>query len=375
MNITTQADNNTVKSKVLYMAMELSESKWRLAFGDGIKTCQQVIDARNFLGLSEAIKRAKRKFKLDAASQMISCYEAGRDGFWLHRYLEEQGVKNHVCDSASIEVNRRHRRAKTDRLDAQKLLQNLIWHRRGEKKISLVRVPSAEEEDNRRRHRERSRLKKERTAHRSRIKSLLSLHGIRVEGKLSKERIKECKDWWGKPLGKYITEELTREIDRLELVENQLKGIEEEMQEEIKTKEDEAYKLVRTLKSLRGIGTTSAWVLVMEWFSWRKFKNRREVGGAAGLVGTPYDSGASQREQGISKAGNPVIRTLMIELSWMWLRYQPDSKLSRWFYERFGGASSRSKKVGIVALARKLLIALWKLSETGEMPEGAIFSN
>lgn len=371
MTLPTRFSNDTTSRGILYMAMELSQSKWQLAFGDGIKVRQITMDANDTERLKKEILKAKAKFGLAPETAVISCYEAGRDGFWLHRYLEKQGIKNHVIDSSSIKVNRKSRHAKTDRLDAEKLLKQLIQYARGEEKLQIARVPSEMEEDRRRMHRERERLKKERTGHTNRIRSLLTLHGIKCKGKKPwKKYIEEVVDWQGAPLPVYQKEELLREAERLAMVETQLKALESKMVACLKEGEDPAFMQVQTLMNLKALGEVSAWVLIMEWFSWRRFKNRREVGAAAGLVGSPYDSGESQREQGITKAGNSRIRALMIELSWSWLRYQPNSELSKWFDERFNHGK-RSRKIGIVALARRLLIAIWRYVETGELPKGA----
>jgi transposase len=369
----TAFKNDTTPEAILYMAMELSQNKWSLAFGTGVKARHVVIEANDRLRLLEEIQKAKVKFGLPESSEVMSCYEAGRDGFWLHRFLEKEGVINIVLDSSSIKVDRKARRAKTDRLDAGKLLRQLIHHLRGEEKLQVARVPSEADEDRRRMHRERERLKKERTGHTNRTKSLLALFGIKCKSKgrkTWKEYLETVTDWKGSLLPQYQKEELLREAQRLEVVEQQLKELESSMLEQLKTSDTVVYSQIKQLKSVKGIGDVSSWVLIMEWFGWRKFKNRREVGAAAGLVGTPYDSGESQREQGITKAGNCRIRALMIELSWSWLRYQPDSDLSKWFDERFNHGK-RSRKVGIVALARKLLIAIWRYIETGELPKGA----
>lgn len=371
MTKTVRFANDTASIDTLYMAMELSQSKWHIAFGAGGKIRQIVIEANEVLSLQEEIKKAKEKFRLSPETEVISCYEAGRDGFWIHRYLEGNHIKNYVVDSSSIKVNRKSRRAKTDRLDAEKLLKQLIQHVRGEDKLQVARVPSEAEEDKRRMHRERERLKKERTAHTNRIRSLLNLHGIKCKGKKKwKKYLDEVVDWKGDFLPGYQKEELIREADRLEIVEAQIKELESKMAEELKTNKDSAFVNIQRLMDLKGIGEVSSWVLIMEWFGWRKFNNRREVGAAAGLVGTPHDSGDSQREQGITKAGNSRIRALMVELSWSWLRYQPESDLSKWFDKRFN-QGKRSRKVGIVALARRLLIAIWRYVTTGEIPKGA----
>lgn len=371
MNITAQVLNNTATTGILYMALELSQSKWHLAFGNGMKIRQVVLEANDVDSLQEEIKKAKDKFRLPPEVPVISCYEAGRDGFWIHRYLEENGIKNHVIDSSSIKVDRKARRAKTDRLDAEKLLNQLINHVLEREKFKVARVPTEAEEDRRRMHRERERLKKERTGHTNRIKSLLNLHGIKCKGKKQwKTYLDEIVDWKGNLLPIFLKEELLREVDRLELIEKHVKELESKMAERLEKSEDLVFKQIEQLKKLKGIGDVSSWVLIMEWFGWRKFNNRREIGAAAGLVGTPCDSGNSQKELGISKAGNNRIRALMIELGWSWLRYQPNSDLSKWFDKRFNH-SKRFRKIGIVALARRLLIAIWRYVTTGELPKGA----
>ncbi len=371
--IATASINNNVLGNVLYMAMELSQKKWCLAFGNGVKLRQVTLDSNDRLGLFEAIHQAKEKLGLTEDAKVLSCYEAGRDGFWIHRFLTSEGIENIVIDSSSIKVDRKNRRAKTDRLDASQMLKQLILHVRGDDKLQIARVPSELEEDRRRVHRERERLIKERTGHTNRIKSLLTLFGIKFKNKGWKSwetYLTDVKSWKGESLPEDQKAELLREAKRLEMVETQLKELESLRLKRLETQSEEVYKKVNLLKGLKGIGDIGAWVFVMEWFGWRQFKNRREVGAAAGLVGAPYDSGESRREQGITKAGNYRIRTLSIELAWCWLRYQPESELSRWFNERFN-QGKRSKRVGIVALARKLLIALWRYVEAGEMPQGA----
>lgn len=372
MTEATRLTNHNAPQSVLYMAMELSHSKWHLAFGDGCQRRLVVIAARDRVALAAEIKKAKERFKLAADAPVYSCYEAGRDGFWIDRYLEEQGIKNQVVDSSSIDVNRKQRRAKTDRLDAEKLLKKLILYRRGDEKLSVARVPSQEAEDRRRVHREREALKKERIRHTNRIKSLLNLHGIAYQEKRRKDwksYLEEARDWKGEALPRHQKEELHRIVERLELTEKQLKAVEKQMQEELETSQEPVFDRIRQLMQVKGLGDIGSWILVMEWLGWREFSNRREVGAAAGLVGSPHDSGESRREQGISKAGNSRIRALMLQLAWGWLRYQPNSELSRWFQERFNHGG-RSRKIGIVALARKLLIALWRYVTDGVLPEG-----
>lgn len=365
--------NNTTKSGVLYMALELSQNKWCIAFGNGVKKRQVTLDSNDQLGLCREIEKAKKELVSSGAVQVVSCYEAGRDGFWIHRWLTSCGIENIVIDSSSLKVDRKSRQAKTDRLDASRMLSQLIRHARGEERLQIARVPSELEEDRRRMHRERERLVKERTGHTNRIKSLLNLFGIQFKNRhwASWETyLNHVKDWKGESLPEGQKAELLREAKRLEMVEIQLKELEQIRREQVETSQEEVYKKIGQLRQLKGIGDIGAWVLIMEWFGWRTFNNRREIGAAAGLVGTPYASGESHREQGITKAGNYRIRTLAIELSWCWLRYQPNSELSRWFNERFN-QGKRSRRVGIVALARKLLIALWRYLEMAEIPAGA----
>lgn len=365
--------NNNALNGVLYMAMELSLNKWCVAFGNGVKKRQIILDSNDMVGLISEIQKAKEKFELPEDSKVISCYEAGRDGFWIHRWLERCGVENIVIDSSSIKVDRKSRHAKTDRLDAIRMLRQLILHSRGDEKLQIARVRSEIEEDRRRIHRERERLVKERTGHTNRIKSLLILFGIKFKNRGYKSwdiYLNNVTDWKDESLPDDIKSELLREAKRLELIESQIKELEALKLERMENSDEEVYKKIRQLKQLKGIGDIGSWVFIMEWFGWRKFNNRREVGAAAGLVGTPYDSGESQREQGITKAGNYRIRVLATELAWAWLRYQPNSELSCWFNERFN-QGKRSRRVGIIALARRLLIALWRYLETGQLPVGA----
>lgn len=363
--------HDTGSSPILYMALELSNSKWVVAFGTGVKTRKVSIEAHDTEGLFKEIELAKSKLKLSESCKMVSCYEAGRDGFWIHRLLTREGIENKVIDSSSIKVHRKARRAKSDNLDALALLKQLISYMKGEDTLQVARVPSEEEEDRRRMHRERGRLKKERAGHTNRIKSLLNLYGIKFRGAQDWEAyIESVYDWKDCPLLRHQKEELLREVKRLKLVNEQLKELEESMEALLKNASERVYQQITHLKQLKGIGDVSSWTLIMEWFGWRQFKNRREVGAAAGLVGTPYSSGDSEKELGITKAGNHRIRALMIELSWLWLRYQPHSEISKWFRERFDHGA-RLRKIGIVAIARKLLIALWRYVETGEVPKGA----
>jgi len=362
-----------MKTAAMYMAMELSASKWKLGFSDGKATRIVNCSWGDQQGLLERIQQAKKKLKLPESTPVYSCYEAGRDGFWIHRFLSKHGINNLVIDAASIEVPRRKRRVKTDRVDAEKLLTMLLrYWQLGERKLwRISRPPSEAAEDDRCLHREISDLQKERTSHLCRIRSLLNLHGIKI-GRVDNCDFRRLRDWEGKALPAGLLSQLERERERLVLVNQQLKFLESEKVKRMKKPLNRSDKKAAKLYMLRGIGKVSSWVLSKEFFGWREFKNRRQVGALAGLTGTPYDSGNSSKEQGISKAGNSQIRSLMVELAWGWLRHQPDSELSQWFIERFANGGKRMRRIGIVAMARKLLVALWKFVEKGEVPAGAV---
>lgn len=370
----------------LHLAFELGHSAWKLAFGDGGNPRIRQMPARDLGRLREEIAKAKQKLGLAESAPVASCYEAGRDGFWLHRYLLSVGVENIVVDSSSIEVNRRQRRVKTDRVDASKLYTMLLRHSRGEQHVwKVVRVPSREDEDERRTHRELERLQKERVQHSNRITSLLVTQGVVVEvNRKLPEFLERVRLWDGSQLSPLLKTELEREYARMQEIDRQILAIRKEQRRQIKeaaevkdasSRDDRAaYKnqLVVALMLLAGVGERTAWPLVYE-FLWRDFENRREVGNAAGLCGTPYDSGGSVREQGISKAGNKRIRRLMVELGWCWLRHQPESAITLWFNGRFAEGGKRMRRIGIVGVARRLLIALWRYAKFGEVPRGARF--
>lgn len=366
----------TTKTEVLYLAFELGETEWKLAFtiGLGQKPRLRSMPARHLARLQEEIVKAKKRFSLAAQAMVKSCYEAGRDGFWLHRWLSASGVENSVVDSASIEVNRRKRRAKTDRLDAARLLNLLLRFDGGETKVwSVVRVPSAVAEDARQLHRELQELKDERTEHINRIKGLLASQGLaapEVNQQLV-QWLESARLWDDSAVPDELHRRLLRELERWQLLNRQIRELEDERRRRIRQDETPHVDKVRCLLGLWGVGFNGAWLLVYELFAWRRFDNRKQVGGCVGLTPTPYQSGDSRREQGISKAGNRRLRRLLVELAWCWLRWQPDSELSRWYERRFGMGNGRSRKIGVVALARKLLIALWKYLEQGEVPAGA----
>lgn len=377
MNQMTRKEESTRPKATLYMAFELGAKEWKLAFGveAGQKPRLRDVVAGDLAGLLLEIRRAKERFGLPESARVVSCYEAGRDGFWLHRFLMLEGIDNQVVDSSSIEVNRRARRAKTDGVDVEKLLSLLYRYDRGEKKVfGVAHAPTPEQEDARHWSRELESLKQERAAHTNRIKSLLVSVGARVKvGKKFLQQLDRVKQWNGEGLLPGLRDRLRRECERLALLESQIKEVElARRRAEAEARQGSADK-VRRLKKLKGIGDNSAWLFVLEFFGWRQFRNRREVGSLAGLTPMPYQSGESvNREQGISKAGNRRVRTMAIEIAWVWLRFQPQSRLSLWFQERYGPGNRRSRRVGIVALARKLLIALWCYLDQGVIPEGAL---
>lgn len=364
----------SLQKKSMYVAMELSNKNWKLAFGDGSRIRERNVTARDVKAFLKEVSRSKEKLGLPADTPVVCCYEAGRDGFWIDRMLKEYGLENYVMDPASIEVPRRARQRKTDRLDAKKLLRLLIRYELwGETEaFSAVCVPTEEQEAELRTHRERERLVKERTGHRARFKSLCVLHGVMVSSPLTCN-IDKLRDWKGGPLPELLAGELKREQQRLVLLQEQIRGLEARQREALACPNSVATQKAKRLEALKGVGVQSSWILSHECFGWRKFRNRKQVGSFAGLTGTPFDSGDTLREQGISKAGSGRVRTTMIELAWSWVRWQPDSELTHWFVDRYvHSGSKRSKRKGIVALARKLLIALWKYVEFGTVPAGAI---
>ena len=359
----------------LYLAFELSDQDWKLGFtvGLGQPPRQRKIAAGDTAALKHEIALAKQRFGLPADAPVLSCYEAGRDGFWLHRFLESEQISNLVVDSASIEVSRRGKHAKTDRLDVEKLVTMLMRYHAGESRVwSVVQVPSLAAEDQRHLHRQLLALKGERTRYVNRIKGLLVSQGIHLTVDSDfLTHLPQLRLWDGAPLPDGLTARLRREFSCWQFVHRQILELEAERRTAIRESQEPCMTQVRQLLRLKGIGENSAWLYVMEFFGWRDFHNRREIGALAGLTPTPFQSGDEDHEQGISKAGNTLIRAMAIEIAWGWLRHQPDSALSQWYQERFGAGSTRLHKIGIVALARKLLIALWHYLESGELPEGA----
>jgi len=376
MSQTASVSDSTAGVSMLFVAFELGWTRWRLAFGSamGQKAWQVTIPARNVLALIEAITKARKRLGLPCDCPVFSCYEAGREGFWLHRLLQQMSVVNLVVDSSSIEVNRRARRAKTDRLDAEKLLSMLLRYYAGEKKLwSVVHVPTPEQEDGRHLQRAIRTLKKEQTRSINRIKGLLAGQGVSVKtgrGGLI-EALDSIRIWDGSPLPEGLRRRLETEVARHGFVHRQLLDLESQRDARIRQGRGRTAQIARRLMTLRGIAQAGAETYGRE-FSWRGFKSRRQIGGLVGLAPSPYQSGDSRRERGISRAGNRHVRGIAIDLAWIWLRQQPNSELTLWYNRRFAPGSPRLRKIGIVALARKLLIALWRYADFGEIPKGAL---
>jgi transposase len=377
MRTTTAPANETIgATQELAMSLELGASEWKMAFSPGLGQAprHRTVGAGDLEAVVKEIAAAKARFKLPADVQVVSCYEAGRDGFWIHRALELLGVENHVVDSAAIEVSRQSRRAKTDRLDAAKLVNQLLRYLSGERRaLKVVRVPTEEEEDRRHLHRELKTAKGARTAVTNRIKGLLATVGVRLAEITELPRLLEqLRLWNGKALPQWLKARVGRDWQEREDLERRIKELEKQRRELLRRGTDSGCECARKLNQLRGMGPNASWLYALEFFAWRAFKNRRQIGGLAGLAPTPHQSGVQRREQGICKAGNRWMRSLAIEIAWGWLRYQPESELSRWYQERYGRGSTRLRKIGIVALARKLLIELWKYLQTGTPPAGAV---
>jgi transposase len=364
----------------IFISLELSKSSWlvtALSPGSAKMTRHSVPGGdlpallSCFSGLRD--KACAREGKL---CPLIVVQEAGLDGFWIHRALEtEENITSHVVDAASISVPRRSRRAKTDRIDGETLVRTLMAWVRGEPRVcSMVRVPTVDDEDRRRISRERKTLVDERTCHTNRIKGLLFSIGVRDYRPLRRdrrERLEELRTGDGQRIPPHLKARLVRELDRLDLINEQIERVEAER--DALNAEASGTAPQTMLGALRGIGPEFANVLTSEGL-FRSFDNRRQVAAYAGLAASPWQSGTIDREQGVSKAGNPRLRTAMIQVAWLWLRYQPDTSLARWFHERVRANDGRGKKVAIVALARKLLVALWKYATRGVVIEGAVLS-
>lgn len=380
MTATTRRGEGMESGVALHLAFELSRQYWKLGFTTGLgrKPRYRTISAGDLSALEEEIEQARHRFGLSERAPVVSCYEAGPDGFWLHRCLVDRGVKSHVVDASSIEVPRKARRRKTDRLDLKSLLRLLVryWTLGEEDAWTVVNAPSREAEDRRQLHREIRQLINERKARTNRIRGLLITQGVRLRlGKDFPERLREARLWDGQPIPPDLRARLRREWVRRETACEEIEALNDERRRRLRTVGgDPALEQVRRMIELRGIAMKSAWVFVMEWFSWRDFNNGREIGGLSGLVDAPQQSGSSARGLGMEKAGNERVRTMAVEIAWNWLRYQPDSKITRWFENRYADAGPAARKRGIGGVARKLLIAFWRYLEYGEIPEGAVLS-
>ncbi|MCA1493652.1 IS110 family transposase [Ensifer sp. NBAIM29] len=365
----------------IFVSMELSRSTWLITAllpGNGEKMSKYSIAAGNTAGLFDQFAKLRENSR-DRTGQnwpIITIQEAGLDGFWIHRALVKEGVESYIVDAASIATSRKRRRVKTDRVDGETLLRVLLAFKRGEPRVcSMVRNISREDEDRRRIGRERKALMVERIAHVNRVKGLLFSQGVRDYEPLHKnrrQRLEELRTGDGQILPQHMKAQISRELDRLELVIRQIRIVEDERDTLIaeQASDDKKASVVTMLLGIKGIGAEFASVLWSEGL-FRDFDNRRQVAAYAGLAPTPWQSGSINREQGVSKAGNPELRTTLIQLSWLWLRHQPDSALTKWFRARVEHNGGRMKKTTIVALARKLWVSLWKYVSSGVVIEGA----
>jgi transposase len=375
MITTTRAVESPAPTPCLLLAFELGQRSWKLGFtvGFGQRPRSRQIPAGAVELLMNEIAHAKARLGLPVDATVISCYEAGRDGFWLHRYLTAQGITNHVVDSSSIEVNRRARRAKSDQLDLAGLLSLLARYVQGDRRAwRVVRVPTVAEEDARHLPRTLEAVTQDRTRLINRLKSLLATQGVQIRIDADfRDQLKAARLWDGTPVPAGLQERLTHAWTQLEQLDTQLHDLKAAQLVRPRDLAAPTAEKLAQLQRLRAIGPTGAWVLTTEIFGWREIRNRRQLGALVGLAPAPYKSGETEHDQGITRAGNVHVRRVMVQLAWGWLRHQPKSALAQWYQRRFGSGGRRIRKIGIVALARKLLIALWRYSETGLVPDGA----
>jgi transposase len=363
----------SVSEPTLYVAFELGKKTWKLAMtcGLGVEPWLKTVAGGDLDAVKRALTAGRRRFGLPAAAPVGSCYEAGRDGFWIHRALTAAGVRNRVVDSASIEVNRRARRAKTDRLDALKLVRMLVRVCQGERGVwSEVRVPTVAQESGRQVSRERTSLCQDQTRLVNQLRGWLATWGCALPRQRGAGWWTTVRDWAGAALPAEVQARCARAHARLAGLHDQIAAL--DAQHEMAVVAAPPTSPLRQLVRLKGVATTGASVLLEEGLVWREFRNRRQIGGMLGFAPVPYDSGDSQRDQGISGAGNTRLQTISIQLAWNWIRWQPGSALSQWFAGQFG-AGKRGRRIGIVAVARKLVIALWRYLTAGIVPEGAVF--
>jgi transposase len=354
------------------VAFELGKTTWTLGVtsGFGVDAWVKSVPSGDWRAVARVIGQARQRFGVPAAAPVVSCYEAGRDGFWIHRALTAQGIGNVVVDSASIEVNRRARRAKTDRIDARALVRMLVrvWY--GEKKVwSEVRVPTVAAEAARQVSRERTGLVQDHTRLLNQMRGWLATWGAALPAKRGAGWWQHLRDWAGAALPAELQARLERAEGRLTVLAEQIAAL--DTQQQTAVRQAPAASALRQLIRLKGVATTGASVLLDEGLLWREFRNRRQIGGLLGFAPTPYASGDDAREQGISRAGNARLQALSIQLAWSWVRWQPASPLTQWFQTRFG-QGKRARRIGIVAVARKLVIALWRYVTTGVAPAGAV---
>jgi transposase len=362
----------------IFVSLELSRSTWlitSLSPCSGEKMSKHSVRGGDIAGLLKrfSLLQEKTQARTGKGFAVVVIQEAGLDGFWIHRALQAKGIESHVVDPASIATSRRCRRAKTDRIDGEALVRALLAHKRGEPRVcAMVRAPTPEEEDRRRVCRERKALITERVKHVNRIKGLLFSQGVSSYQPLRRDRrsrLEELQTGDGRPLPEHLKAQVRRELDRLELLLDQIRAVEGERDKLLAAAK--AATPVAMLLSIKGIGPEFAAVLWSEGL-FRHFDNRRQVAAYAGLAPTPWQSGSINREQGVSKSGNPRLRTTLVELAWLWLRHQPQSALTLWFKERVKRNGGRLHKTTIVALARKLLVVLWKYVTAGVVIEGAV---
>lgn len=374
------AESSAPPARRLYLALDLGQRSWTLAFtiGRGQRPRVRTIPAGALERLTQEIAAARHRFGLPGEAPVCSCYEAGRDGFWVHRALLAGGVTNVVVDAASIEVPRRARRAKTDRLDARKLVTMLVRYDEGERAVwHINHVPSEADEDRRHLEREREALVRDHTGLLNRIQGLLATQGVTLALRGDVERqLATLRRWDGTPLPPQLCARLVREWQRVETIRGALRALTQERHRRVSdpappAAEGVVVQQTRRLAALGAVGEATAWLLATELFGWRAFRNRRQVGGFVGLTPTPCQSGEASRELGLTRNGSGALRARLIELAWSWLRYQPTSALSQWYRHTYGGGSRRLRRIGIVALARKLLIALWRYVTTSAVPAGA----
>ena len=369
--IATTRPKMSVREPMLFVAFELGKKEWKLAMtsGFGVEPWVKSVPGRELRAVTRALEQGRERFGLPPATRVISCYEAGRDGFWVHRALVELGVSNRVVDSASIEVNRRARRTKTDRLDALKLVTMLVRVWAGENRVwSEIRVPTIAEEAARHVSRERAALTQDQTRLINQMRGWLATWGATLPSRRRDGWWTRVCDWAGAALPTEVQARLARADARLASLADQIAELDRQQQRAVR--EAATSSPLRQLVQLKGVGTTGASVLLDEGLVWRAFRNRRQLGGVLGFAPTRYESGELTREQGISRAGNPRLQSLSIQLAWSWVRWQPQSALTQWFLTHFG-KGKRARRIGIVALARKLVIALWRYVTADIVPAGA----